>query len=109
MKKFVVVINPDPEDGGYVATVPSLPGVVGQGETEEEAFEGVKAALQFTLESMVEQGEELAASWRRGCPRDRAGCLRSCPDYRSSRAPKRFGRSRLSGTSGSGRAVLTCA
>jgi antitoxin HicB len=59
MKKLVVVINPDPEDGGYVATVPSLPGVVGQGETEEGAFEDVKAALEFTLESMVERGEEL--------------------------------------------------
>ena len=59
MKRLVVVINSDPEDGGYVATVPSLPGVVGQGETEGEAFEDVKAALEFTLESMVERGEEL--------------------------------------------------
>ena len=59
MKRLVVVINPDPEDGGYVATVPSLPGVVGQGETEEEAFEDVKAALEFTLDGMVERGEEL--------------------------------------------------
>ena len=59
MKRLVVVIKSDPEDGGYVATVPSLPGVVGQGETEEEAFEDVKADLEFTLESMVECGEEL--------------------------------------------------
>jgi antitoxin HicB len=59
MKRLVVVIKPDPEDGGYVATVPSLPGVVGQGETEDEASEAVKAALEFTLESMVERGEEL--------------------------------------------------
>ncbi len=59
MRKFVVVINPDPEDGGYVATVPSLPGVVGQGETEEEAFQDVKAALEFTLQSMAERGEEM--------------------------------------------------
>ena len=59
MRKFVVVINPDPEDGGYVATVPSIPGVVGQGETEEEALEDVKVAVEFTLESMIERGEEL--------------------------------------------------
>ncbi len=59
MRKLVVVIKSDPEDGGYVATVPSLPGVVGQGETKEGAFEDVKAALEFTLESMVERGEEL--------------------------------------------------
>jgi antitoxin HicB len=59
MKRLVVVIKLDPEDGGYVATVPSLPGVAGQGETEEEAFEDVKATLEFTIESMVERGEEL--------------------------------------------------
>jgi len=59
MKKLVVVINADPEDGGYVATVPSLPCVVGQGETEEEAFEDVMAALEFTLETMVERGEDV--------------------------------------------------
>jgi predicted RNase H-like HicB family nuclease len=31
------VVFAGPEDGGYVATVPGMPGVVGQGETEEEA------------------------------------------------------------------------
>lgn len=59
MRRFAVAIHPDLEDGGYVATLPSLPGVVGQGETQEEALEDVKAALQFTLESMAELGEEL--------------------------------------------------
>ncbi|MDQ4064152.1 MAG: hypothetical protein M3122_09800 [Actinomycetota bacterium] len=42
-----------------MATVPSLPGVVGQGETEGEALEDVKVAVEFTLESMMERGEEL--------------------------------------------------
>ena len=59
MRRFAVSIHPDPEDGGFVATLPSLPGVVGQGETEDEALEDVKAALEFTLESMREAGEEL--------------------------------------------------
>ena len=54
-----MVIHPDREDGGFVATVPSLPGVAGQGETEEEALEDVRAALEFTLESMAERGEEM--------------------------------------------------
>jgi antitoxin HicB len=58
-RKFVVVINPDPEDGGYVATVPSLPGAVGQGETEEEAYQDVKEAITFTLDNMTERHEEL--------------------------------------------------
>ncbi|MBX6765001.1 MAG: type II toxin-antitoxin system HicB family antitoxin, partial [Rubrobacteraceae bacterium] len=50
MRRFAVAIHPDPEDGGFVASIPSLPGVYGQGETEEEALEDVKAALEFTLE-----------------------------------------------------------
>ncbi len=58
-RRFAVAIHPDPEDGGYVAHVPSLPGVYGQGETEEEALEDAGAALEFTLESMAELGEEL--------------------------------------------------
>lgn len=52
-------MHSDPEDGGFVATLPSLPGVVGQGETEDEALEDIREALEFTLESMREAGEEL--------------------------------------------------
>lgn len=58
-RRFAVVIHPDHDDGGYVATLPSLPGVVGQGENEEEALSDVRAALEFTLESMRERGEEI--------------------------------------------------
>jgi predicted RNase H-like HicB family nuclease len=39
-----------------------LPGVVGQGETEIEAAEDLEAAMQFTLDDMVEKGEELPES-----------------------------------------------
>jgi antitoxin HicB len=60
-RKFIVVVVPDPEDGGYVASVPALPGVWGQGETEEEAFQDAVAALTFTLDDMIERGEELPA------------------------------------------------
>jgi antitoxin HicB len=58
-RRFIAVVFADPEDGGYVATVPAVPGVVGQGETEEEAFEDVTKALEFHLESMAEFGEEI--------------------------------------------------
>jgi antitoxin HicB len=60
-RKFIVVVVPDPEDGGYVASVPAVPGVWGQGETEEEAFQDAVAALTFTLDDMTERGEELPA------------------------------------------------
>ena len=56
---YTVLVHPDHESGGYYATVPALPGVVDQGETVEEALENVRAALAFTVESMMEDGEEL--------------------------------------------------
>lgn len=59
MRRYVAVVFADPEDGGYVATIPSVPGVAGQGETEEEAYAAVAEALAFHLESMEEFGEDL--------------------------------------------------
>lgn len=45
-RTYTVVIEPDPENGGFVATMPSVPGVVGQGKTEEEALTNAKSALK---------------------------------------------------------------
>ncbi len=44
------------EEGGYVATVPALPGVVTQGETLEEARAMVADAIQGFLESLQKDG-----------------------------------------------------
>ena len=57
--RYTVLIHPDQEAGGFYATVPAIPGVVGQGETTEEALEDVRVSLLFTLESMLEDGEEI--------------------------------------------------
>jgi len=46
--RFAVVLEPD-EDGGFTALVPSLPGVVTQGETVEEALENARDAIALTL------------------------------------------------------------
>jgi predicted RNase H-like HicB family nuclease len=61
-RRYIVVVVDAPEDGGYVASVPSVPGVYGQGETEEEAFQDAVDALTFTLDDMTENGEELPPS-----------------------------------------------
>lgn len=58
-RRFIAAVFVDPEDGGYVATVPGVPGVVEQGETEDEAYEDVTKALEFHLKSMAEFGEEI--------------------------------------------------
>lgn len=60
-RRYQVIIEPD-EDGVYVATVPALPGVVEQGGTPDEAFERVREALAFTLDSMAEEGERIPPS-----------------------------------------------
>lgn len=52
--KFKVVLEPQPE-GGYVAYVPALPGCFSQGETEEEALENIKGAIELYLEVLEEK------------------------------------------------------
>jgi predicted RNase H-like HicB family nuclease len=50
MRKFMVVLTPDVESGGYTATVPALPGCVTDGETVEDALERVQDAISLYLE-----------------------------------------------------------
>ena len=52
---FKVVIEKD-EDGWYIATVPSLPGCISQGRTEEEVKENIADAIKLHIRSMVEDG-----------------------------------------------------
>lgn len=44
-----VVLEPS-EEGGYTAYVPSLPGCISEGDTEEEAFANIKEAIMLYLE-----------------------------------------------------------
>jgi predicted RNase H-like HicB family nuclease len=53
------VVLEDGEDGWIVARVPSLPGVVTQGRTREEALANAREAIELTLEDMKERGETI--------------------------------------------------
>lgn len=53
--KYKVVLEPQ-EEGGYTVYVPTLPGCVSQGETEEEALANIKEAIEVYLESLRERG-----------------------------------------------------
>ena len=44
-------------EGGFIVTVPALPGLVTEGETIEQAREMVKDAIRGYLESLVRHGE----------------------------------------------------
>jgi len=50
--KFPIIIEKDEEVGGYVVYCPTLKGCVSQGETEEEAIENIKDAIQTYLASL---------------------------------------------------------
>jgi predicted RNase H-like HicB family nuclease len=51
VQHFAVIVRPDPQHDGFIATVPDRPDVVGQGETEEAALEDARMALESTSES----------------------------------------------------------
>ena len=47
------------EEGGFVVTVPKLPGLVTEGDTFEEAMKMVKDAIKGYIEVLQEQEEEI--------------------------------------------------
>lgn len=53
------VVLEDGEDGWIVVRVPSLPGVVTQGRTREEALANAREAIGLTIEDMRTRGEEI--------------------------------------------------
>lgn len=57
-KSFSVIYEEAPE-GGYVASVPSLPGCHTQGETIEEAEKNISEAIELYLESLTAHHEQI--------------------------------------------------
>jgi antitoxin HicB len=55
--KYTIILDPDPDEGGYTVTVPALPGCVTQGETVEEAIAMAKDAIHLYIETLIENGE----------------------------------------------------
>ena len=52
MRKYTIILEPDPEVGGYTATVPALPGCITQGETIEQCIERAQEAIDGYIESL---------------------------------------------------------
>ena len=57
-RRYTVYFKPD-EDGGYVVTVPALPGLVTFGETLEEAKKMATEAIIGHLEALKKHGEPI--------------------------------------------------
>jgi antitoxin HicB len=57
MRKYTIILDPDPEEGGYTVTVPALPGCITQGETIEQCIERAQEAITVYIESLKAEGE----------------------------------------------------
>ncbi len=53
------VILQKEDDGGYVATVPILPGCVSQGDSRAEALRNIEEAIELYIEDMRAAGESV--------------------------------------------------
>ncbi|MBV9238769.1 MAG: type II toxin-antitoxin system HicB family antitoxin [Xanthobacteraceae bacterium] len=49
----------DIDGGGYLATVPDLPGCMSDGETPEEALKNVQEAIESWVEAAKEWNEDI--------------------------------------------------
>lgn len=54
---FAVVVEKEPEDEGYLAYSPTLPGCVSNGRTIEEAKRNIREAIQSHLETLRAHGQ----------------------------------------------------
>ena len=62
--KLKVVIEPDREDGGYVASCPALPGCHSQGETVAEARRNIREAIRLCLDVLNERAKATSRGGR---------------------------------------------
>jgi predicted RNase H-like HicB family nuclease len=56
--KYTVILQRE-SDGGYVATVPALPGCVSQGDSREEVMKNIEEAIELYLEDVRAAGEPI--------------------------------------------------
>lgn len=56
---FQIVIEKEPEDEGYYAYSPTLPGCFSNGATIEETRRNMREAIQLHVESLMSHGEDV--------------------------------------------------
>jgi predicted RNase H-like HicB family nuclease len=59
--RYRVYLEPD-EDGMFVATCPTLPGCVSQGQTRAEAIANIREAIEGYLKSLKKHGDPVPPS-----------------------------------------------
>ncbi len=56
--RYTVVLEREP-DGGYVASVPALPGCVSQGDDRSEALVNIRQAIELYVEDCRAAGDPI--------------------------------------------------
>ena len=56
---FELIVEKEPEDEGYLAYSPTLPGCVSNGRTLEEARRNIREAIQCHLETLRAKGQAI--------------------------------------------------
>ena len=56
---YTIVLDPDPDHGGYTVTVPALAGCVTQGETVPECIANALEAITLYLDDLVSSGDPI--------------------------------------------------
>jgi predicted RNase H-like HicB family nuclease len=54
--RYTVVLEKE-ADGGYVASVPALPGCVSQGDNRQEALKNIREAIELYIEDCRDAGD----------------------------------------------------
>ena len=57
MRRYTILLTPDPANGGYTVRVPALPGCNTQGDTQEEAIANAREALAAYIADLEASGE----------------------------------------------------
>jgi predicted RNase H-like HicB family nuclease len=59
LRRYTLLLIPDPDAGGYTVEVPALPGCITEGDTLEEAVANAREAIAVWIKSAEKHGEEI--------------------------------------------------
>jgi antitoxin HicB len=79
--EYAILVEPlaDADGGGWLASVPALPGCMGDGETREAALADVQNAIAEWKDAARQLGRDVQARrrWGSGASEHRAPCTKS--------------------------------
>ena len=59
MPRYTILLDPDPDEGGFTVTVPLLPGCITEGDMLDEALANAREAIRLHLRGLALDGEPI--------------------------------------------------